>query len=137
MRRRHTDDASPAVLGVLALLRTAGWLYLGLWIAAAATSVGGAGRGLAAAVVAAAGPAILTATLAGLLDRTGRRLAVVPFAAGAVLLTMVAVAAHGAGAPVAVLAAAVLGVVALGAHLCTLGAGFGPGQPVVPSRPRA
>ncbi len=61
----HETSAAPGSIGALAaaLLRTAAWLYGGLWVVTAATSPWGPPGTLAVALVAPLAPLVLLATL--------------------------------------------------------------------------
>lgn len=68
----HETSATPASIGALAaaLLRTAAWLYGGLWVVAAATSPWGPPGTLAVALVAPLAPLVLLASLRSMARRT-------------------------------------------------------------------
>ena len=70
-------------LGALALLRTAGWVYGLLVVAAAATAPLDVAPSLAAGLILPLTPLVLTAVAGHLLAARGRRLRVVPFALAA------------------------------------------------------
>lgn len=114
---RRDATTTPALLGVLALLRTAGWLYAAAWVVAAAAPPGHPLRAAGEALLAPLGPLLLTAGLRHLLARSGRALDVIPFLAVAVAGVAAVVAGHAAGVTPPVLAAAALAGVAAAARM--------------------
>ena len=108
-------------LGAVALLRTAGWVYGLLVVAAAATAPLDVRPSLAAGLILPLAPLVLTAVAWELLAARGRALRVVPFAAAATAGALLALAAHATGDALTDAALAAAGVAATGVALALLG----------------
>ena len=119
MERTPLDDLG---LGALALLRTAGWVYGLLVVAAAATAPLDIAPSLAAGLILPLTPLVLTAVAGHLLAARGRRLRAVPFALAATAAAAVILALRSAGGDGLTDAAlAALAIAATGLALALLG----------------
>jgi hypothetical protein len=126
MDRTPTTTTTPEPLddlglGAVALLRTAGWIYGLLVVAAAATAPLDVRPSLAAGLIVPLTPLVLTAVAWQLLAARGRALRVVPFALAASAGTVVALAAHVTGDAITDAALAAAGIAATGVAFAVLG----------------